>query len=67
MRSKIKWLDNLTDEGGRPYFVTLKEGFAFRDNNVDDAALHCSGFDTKVEMNAAVQRAKPCTCKRCKS
>jgi hypothetical protein len=50
---------------GNPVMVTLAQGFAFADNNRDDAARHVRGFDTVKEAMHEVRAAAPCTCNRC--
>lgn len=52
---------------GNSIIVTLVNGFAFQDNNIDDAALHVRGFDTVKEAMSAVVKTKPCTCSQCRA
>lgn len=50
---------------GNPIMVTLIQGFAYQDNNVDDQALHVRGFETVAAALKEVRAAKPCGCNRC--
>ena len=63
----MDWSDERRD--GNPIMVTLARGFAFYDNvrpGEDGDACHVSGFDTKREALAAIRRAEPCQCARCR-
>lgn len=51
---------------GNPIMVTLVRGFAYYDNNHDDAAAHVRGFDTVKDALKAVRQAEPCNCNRCR-
>ena len=64
----LDWSDERQGMGrdGDPIMVTLVPGFAYYDNNHDDAACHVRGFYTVKEAMAEVRAAKPCTCNRCR-
>lgn len=53
-------------ELGHGLIVTLVNGFAFYPHTDETVAEHVKGFDSIKEAEAAVRRAKSCTCARCR-
>lgn len=59
----IDWSDERDSD--EIIMVTLAKGFAFYDNDVDDAACHVRGFPTRREAVAEIRQVERCTCRRC--
>lgn len=61
-------IEQLCDErpNGGEWLVYLKPGWAILDNDVDNAAQHCFGEETKRDVWQTMKRARPCRCTECK-
>lgn len=62
-RKILDWSDERGN--GDPIMVTLIHGFAFYDNDCDDAACHVRGFENVKAALKGVREAGPCACNRC--